>query len=816
MTLTCPRGHRWNFDVDRSSTESWRSSSCPVCGDSASSFDFGDETAPTAPTAIPLPEIDGYEIRGEAGRGGMGVVYQAWQPGLKRVVALKMIPDRDYARPETLGRFRAEAESLARLQHPNIVQVFHVGEQAGRPFLVMEFVEGGSLARKIAGTRPPARRAAEWVETLARAIEVCHQRGIIHRDLKPGNVLLTADETLKISDFGLAKRVDGEAGEALTATGDIFGTPNYMAPEQAGGVTKTIGPPADIYALGGILYEILTGRPPFRGESKWDTIKQVLTEEPVPPRRLQPNVPRDLETICLKCLEKEPRKRYASAAALADDLGRFLRGEPIVARPIPAWERVGKWVRRKPSAAALVAVSTLALTTLIVGGAWYNVRLRRALDRSERSQRQAIRAANVMVVDLAQGLKPIAGTQSTTVETILQSASKVYDDLSADAGAEPDPASLAGLGEAANALADIELEVNKTAEASASADRALALFRQLDRRSPGMPRTLAGLAEALEMRARVRIAQGDLPGSLRAFRESLAVRDRLAALEPDEPRWRAARAVSLLGIADVLIKQEALDEARSATDEAHAILEPLVASHPDRLDWKAALGRSDERLGDLLWTADKTQEAVAPYERAAQTDRDLIRKDPGNALWPRNLVRVLSSLGSTYNWNSDLSKAKAVWQEAVAIAERFTAIDPNNTVWLIESLRPRLLLSNVIMGEEGTDRETVAREQLAMLERVERLIQSLAEHDPTNAQWAARQASMRLQIGAIYLQMGMRGVNPESSLNRALEALRTARSMQQALAAKDPTNATWASAVKGTQSLIDETLKLQKSETVNQ
>jgi WD40 repeat protein len=301
--------------------------------------------------------LPGYQILGVLARGGMGVVYRAQHLGLKRMVALKMILAGAHAGDEDLARFRHEAEAVARLQHPHIVQIHDVGEQNHLPYFAMEFVEGGSLDQKLQATAQPAQAAAEMVETLARAVHYAHQRGVVHRDLKPSNVLLTADGQPKITDFGLAKRLDVERGQ--TRTGAIVGTASYMAPEQASGKSKHVGPAADVYALGAVLYEMLTGRPPFNAVNLMDTLTQVIQEEPVPPRRLQPKLPHDLETICLKCLHKDQRKRYASAEQLADDLRRFRNGEPILARPVGRVERLGRWCRRNPRVASLLGVLLL-------------------------------------------------------------------------------------------------------------------------------------------------------------------------------------------------------------------------------------------------------------------------------------------------------------------------------------------------------------------------------------------------------------------------------------------------------------------------
>ena len=290
---------------------------------------FGGTSSKPSPTE--LPQIPGHELRGVLGRGGMGVVYEARHLRLNRTVAVKMLLTGVYASPEARERFLREAEAVAGLRHPNIIQVHDMGDQAGQPYFTMEFVEGGNLAQKLAGAPQPPRQAAALLATLSEAVQEAHRSGIVHRDLKPSNVLLTADGTPKIGDFGLARRMEGESG--LTWTGIAIGTPSYMAPEQAEARPLAWGPAVDIYALGAILYELLTGRPPFRAESAAETLHQVLSQDPVPPSRLNGKVPRDMETICLKCLNKEPHLRYDGAATLTADLRRFLAGEAIAARP---------------------------------------------------------------------------------------------------------------------------------------------------------------------------------------------------------------------------------------------------------------------------------------------------------------------------------------------------------------------------------------------------------------------------------------------------------------------------------------------------
>jgi tRNA A-37 threonylcarbamoyl transferase component Bud32 len=358
----------------------------------------------------------------------MGVVYEARQTKLQRLVALKMIRDGCYASAEQRARFLIEARAAAQLKHRHIVQIYEVGERHGLPYLAMEFVDGGDLSRKLAQTPQPVDSAAQVVEMLARAVHVAHQQGIVHRDLKPANILLAPSNSQdgvqvgngpsglgyyepKIADFGLAKK-QGEATE-LTETGAIMGTPSYMAPEQAKGRTKEIGPRTDVYALGAILYELLTGHPPFKGETAEDTLEQVRSQEPVPPRRLRPKLPRPLETVCLKCLKKEPVKRYADAEALAEDLGRFLHGEPIQAQPVRAWERGWKWTKRRPSVAALLLVgivAVLASVGLVVASVYntrldrYNTQLDEARKAEEELRKRAERLRYAYSVPLAHRL----------------------------------------------------------------------------------------------------------------------------------------------------------------------------------------------------------------------------------------------------------------------------------------------------------------------------------------------------------------------------------------------------------------------------
>jgi serine/threonine-protein kinase len=506
----------------------------------------------------------------------MGVVYQARHCSLKRLVALKMILAGLHADATARLRFRTEAEAVARLQHPNIVQIHEVGEYEGKPFLSLEYIEGGSLLRKVAGTAQPEREAARLVEALARAVHYTHQRGILHRDLKPTNVLLTAAGTPKITDFGLAKILDADTGPTRSET--FLGTPSYMAPEQAAGDAKKVGAPADVYSLGAILYELLTGRAPFQGATPLSTLEQVRTQEPVPPRQMRRSVSRDLETVCLKCLEKEPFKRYPSAEALADDLRRFLAGQPIQARPVPAWQKLWRCARRRPALVAWTLVAAALVGLLLI--AWYYFRAADQLagHRAKEKYRQFVRRRDKALV---YGLL-------TPDEGALFLGGEAAGNLKTAESAAREALALAGV-EVESGTVSIDSGFPSPRKAQMAADSYTLLLVLASVRAQQLP----PLTLPSPPLGRV---QGDGRGKER-YREALRILDRARQLGFQTRAYHLRRAHFLeqLGEAEEARK----DRARAASLPPEGALDHFLAGEDQyrRGDWKQAMNSFNRALG---------------------------------------------------------------------------------------------------------------------------------------------------------------------------------------------------------------------------
>jgi serine/threonine-protein kinase len=587
-----------------------------------------------------LPPVPGYALLRVLGRGGMGVVYQARHLRLNRLVALKMVLAGAHADAQQRARLYLEAEALAGLQHPNIVQVYEIGEHDRCPYLALEFVDGGGLDRNLARKPQPAREAAELVETLARAMHAAHQRGIVHRDLKPANVLLTGDGLPKITDFGLAKRLESQG---QTQTGQVMGTPSYMAPEQAAGRTHEVGPLADVWALGTILYECLTGRPPFAGNSVHETLEQVLAHDPVAPGRLGHKVPRDLETICLKCLQKDPKKRYASAGDLAEDLRRFQAGEPIQARPVSRAERTLKWVKRRPTLAVLILLVTVAAVVAAVGGAMYSARLRAERDRAERNFGRARGAVDAMLTEVGEKQLADEPQMEKTRKVLLEQALDYYRQFLEEKS--DDPVLRKDMAHAQARVADI-YRLLQDPQAEGAYDEAIALLAALADSSPADVELQEMLAYCHNFRGEV-LRLGDRPREAKqAYEAALRIQWDLVTREPGKRDYRRDQARTFYNLGILSKSTSRMQEAKEQFAAAIRLLEKLAKENPSAVEYRQHLARVYLNRGPALRGTDGFDAARQSYMAAIELLQDLHRQDPDKRDYRHELAAVYNNLGN--------------------------------------------------------------------------------------------------------------------------------------------------------------------------
>jgi tetratricopeptide (TPR) repeat protein len=656
-----------------------------------------------APTAMPV--VPGYEILGELGRGGMGVVYKARQLRLNRLVALKMILAGDHASPEAARRFLAEAESIARLHHPHIVQIFAFGDCEGRPYFEMEYVDGGSLADRLDGTPRSPRDAARLVETLARAIHEAHRLGIVHRDLKPANILLSRDGVPKIADFGLAKWLDAET--ALTRTQLIIGSPSYMAPEQAGQGATRIGPAADVYSLGAILYELLTGRPPFQAATVLETLEQVRSAQPIAPSRLRPRLPRDLVTICLKCLEKAPARRYASAAELAEDLRRFEAGQTILARPVGVHERLWRWCRREPAVASLAVALLAGLAG--VATQWWRAEsnLKEAIEQRSRAEQNARKQEEAnRALTLANARERTAHRRAEARFDAAMKALEKIQKITQDAALLREPR-MEGL--RANLL-QTALGFYKELQASLQEDASPEAREQLSRAyaDVGMVTWELGLREE----------------ALAAFQQSLALVEQMAAAMPADPgvRTNLGRAHARNGWAFRNMGRPA--EALRCYERARAIQEPLARENPATPRYQEYLSWTYSNLGVIHLELGHPAVAIQSHHRAMAIHEPLVNRDPGNAQYRNDLGWCWRYLCLALAASGDLGAALQFAERATALYEELVPAHPDNV-----EMRWRLARC---LDEVGRIRTRIGRraEAAEPLHRAAAIFESLARDNP--------------------------------------------------------------------------------------
>jgi serine/threonine-protein kinase len=851
LSYTCPNGHQWEDMWGDSSRDPDHTIPCPVCG-TRTRVVAGDEPPPTnqlLPSDLPgqgsrhetleftgpaprlgAPPVEGYEILSELGRGGMGVVYKARHQALKRTVALKMVLGGGH-NERSLTRFQTEAEAVARLQHPNIVQIYEVGQSNGLPFFAMEFVEGCNLTAHLAGTPQPAKDCARLVATLARAMHYAHEHGIVHRDLKPANILLARGAPAggmgmpKITDFGLAKKLDDAAGP--TRTGDVMGTPSYMAPEQALGRLDHIGPATDVYALGAILYELLTARPPFKAETAMDTMFQVMYAEPVRPGQLRARMPRDLETICLKCLEKEVARRYPSALALAEDLERFVNDEPIRARPVGPAGQAMRWARRRPAAAALVGVSGLALVAALAGSLLYNFKqdqwnnqekhlnqqLASLADSEKQKAAEAVaeRKNAETARDAAINLEKIARQQRLQAERNFQKARQAVDEMLNEVGnthlenvphmdavrrtllaravnfhrsfLETDSSDPSVRFQAAQAYVQLGniyrklgTEPSDRLEAEKAYREAIKLLTALHGQSAERPGYAQALADAYFQEAQLLRQVARLTEAEQACRKALEIQEQLTRADPQPPADRHALALSLNELGQILSNRGQAKPAEKAYRDALAIQEALTREFPDRPAYREFYAGTLNDLGALYASTERGEEAEKVYRQSRDLFKALAEKNSGVAAYREKLAAVSNNLGNALRVLSRAGAAERELRAALPLWEKLAGEYPATLSYRQKMASAHNNLAAIIAldPQRLADAEKEYNEAVAVLDK-------LAADFPTVPGFRSSLAAMLDNLGRILSRQGKSA--------RAREQFDRAGALHLAVTREKPDNA---------------------------
>ncbi|NQU25714.1 MAG: protein kinase [Candidatus Nealsonbacteria bacterium] len=596
-----------------------------------------NDTSVDAPEEFKPRRFGNYELLEEIGRGGMGIVYRARQLSADRIVALKLI-QRDrlaglshHTQANTLGRFRHEARAAAKLEHEHIVTVYEVGEIDGQPFFSMRYVEGRDLAQMLRDGPIANRRAAGYMEPVARAVHEAHSLGILHRDLKPQNIPVDSKTGhALVADFGLAKLSEGQ--EELTKAGEVMGTPSYMSPEQALD-SASVTALTDVYGLGATLYHILTGRPPFQAATPVETLRQVIDELPAAPRQVNPSIDRDLETVCLKCLEKDPARRYLSAAALADDLKRYLAGEPIVARPISLFERTYRWCRRNPGIASLAASTVTLLIVALVATFVGFVTTRSALQDTESARKQAEKsfqqaqgAVDDFLTTVSEdtllnepGMQPLR-------RKLLTKALDYYRQFLIERG--DDPTIRDELAEAQFRVGVMTEEIDSPEKAIVPLRRARDMQQQLVAESPNDPDRLKALANTLNAIGGALHRQGKAEEALKAHREAAKVRRRLVETAPKEPESRRMLANSFMNIGTIELENQNFEEAKLQLESAQNFRRELLQQGHDDPEIRRDVGKGHFTLATLAMQLGEATVALDHLDGAIEVFGKLLDQEP--------------------------------------------------------------------------------------------------------------------------------------------------------------------------------------------
>ncbi|HZZ78727.1 MAG TPA: protein kinase [Gemmataceae bacterium] len=776
------------------------------------------QQAPPAPrqTSQTFPWVLGdYEVLAEIGRGGMGVVYRARQYSLNRLVALKMIAANAGGAPDRLARFYNEAQAAAKLQHPNVVQIFEIGEHDGQPYFAMEYAACGSLAQHLAGRPIQSKQAARIVETLARAVHAAHRNGVIHRDLKPANILIqepgmsgkteldlpNPEACLKITDFGLAKQIDTEVG-TKTESGTIVGTPCYMAPEQAEGRGREPAPATDIYSLGALMYELLTGRPPFVGVTRLDTLHQIVHDEPVPPGRLQSAVPRDLETICLKCLHKEPAKRYATALELADDLRRFQAGEPIRARAAGRIEIAWHWCRRQPVQASLAASLIIAIVVGVSLVSWQWLRAESELEvsvalRQEAEKREKItdklRQEAVASEALTKKLYEETAAGKAAVEKLHQEA--VAREVALDEsyrlahltlkdfmvhtvergardgmGLDPqrrellvksrdyykrflerrknDPALRQELAEVSGHLANITRQIGTPEEALEDYGRALGLFEELLRADPESVPQKYSVAVVHSHIGSVQASIGRHADALASLQRSRKLLEESLRVTPDDKRIEAELASTLHNIAMLHSAASPREKALAAFAEARELQKKLLAALPDSPRILANIAATHNGMGVLHGRIKPgNDDAFESFKEAVAIRERLARRYPGNLGMQNDLAESLCNLSDCLRHRGKLKDSLDQAVKAMPILEGLVATNPHATRY-----RLQLAMCYANIGIAGVIGGDVPRGLAALVES-RKIMLKLTDEFPTIPDYQRRLADLHERVASAHSRL---------------------------------------------------------------
>jgi tetratricopeptide (TPR) repeat protein len=729
---------------------------------------------PSHRRSFPEPRVPGYELLGEIGRGGMGVVFRARQTAPSRLVALKVILEGRFASELDRLRFANEAELVAALAHPNIVPILEVGQHDGLPYFTMPLLLGGSLAAAQPHPAGDPRSVASLVAEVAAAVHHAHQRGILHRDLKPANILLDEEGRPHVTDFGLAKRV--HEGRGLTATGAIMGSPGYMSPEQASGEPGAVTTASDVYGLGAVLYALLTGRAPFEESSIRETIARLNEEPPEPPSRLNREVPSPLDQICLKCLEKEPARRYASAEALAADLRRWLAGEPILARPEPLAERTRRWVRRRRTAvaacAAAVLVAMIGLAVVLAVQVKANHELSAANDRAEARFDLAMKAIRQFHTGVSEDFL-LKEPQFHALRARLLDGAREHlgklEDLLADQTDRHSRRALAGAYEDLAALTD---QIGSQTDALGLRRRGLAIRRELALDPRADVETRTDVARSLLAIGSLLFRTGHADDALAAYEEARTRLEetRRSAGRPHDLRTELATCDHLTG--DLLLAKGRLAEAGSWYRKARAIRLSQQSDPTSGTESRGALAETELAIGLVFWQAGRPSKAVDSFEKARALLEMMVQDRPADTSLRRRLAHCYNAIGYPLHALGKSDEALKSFEAARAMLVTLVRDNPN-----VGEFRRELAVSETQIGTLLCDSGRWS-EALEPYRRAQGLMEELAKVNPDVVEIRNDLARSYSQIGRVLGTVGQ----PVA----ALASSEKARLLREALVAANP------------------------------